>query len=343
MQRRGFMNRLGAFAASAALVEQLQGGTSGCGTAKPIEGSWFEFQHHSAAEGAPWNPALAAFSAGQWAAKVQEIAGFGIRDLVLLDTAIDGRSFYPSGLLPRHELGCDDPLEAVLAAADQCGVRFFVSNGFYGDWMQAELLMQDKAVRGLRFKAMAEIAGKYAHHPSFFGWYYPNETGIEGHFADIFIDYVNSSTAEAHSLTPQAKTLIAPYGTRHVSADDLYVRQLETLDVDYVAYQDEVGVEKTKVEESAGFFENLYKVHHKAGRAALWADVEVFRFEGKVYHSALLPAPPERVKAQLEAVSPYVEKILIYQYLGLLNRPGSEVFAGPPESAALYSALKPAK
>jgi len=340
MQRRDFMNRLGAIAASAALAEQLPGQTPGDGKAKPITGSWFEFQHHSAVEGTPWNPALAAFSAGQWAAKVQEIAGFGIRDLVLLDTAIYGKSFYPSSLLPQHELGCADPLEAVLAAADKSGIRFFISNGFYGDWLQAELLMQDKAVRELRFKAMSELAEKYARHPSFYGWYYPNETGIDGHFADIFIDYVNSCSTEAHRLTPKAKTLIAPYGTRNVAADDAYVRQMENLDVDYIAYQDEVGVEKTRVEESAGFFENLYKVHQKAGRSALWADVEVFRFEGKVYNSALLPAPPERVKAQLEAVSPYVEKILIYQYLGLLNRPGSEVFAGPPDSAKLYSALK---
>ena len=80
-----------------------------------------------------------------------------------------------------------------------------------------------------------------------------------------------------------------------VKADDQYVRQLEQLDVDFIAYQDEIGVEKTKVEESAAFFENLYKMHKKASKSRLWADVEVFRFEGKVYQSALLPAPAERV------------------------------------------------
>ena len=86
--------------------------------------------------------------------------------------------------------------------------------------------MQDKAVNALRIKAMNEVAEKYSHHRSFYGWYYPNETGISGHYDDIFINYVNGSSAEARKLTLKAKILIAPYGTRNVKADDKYVRQL---------------------------------------------------------------------------------------------------------------------
>jgi len=80
-------------------------------------------------------------------------------------------------------------------------------------------------------------------------------------------------------------------------------------------------------------------VHKKSGRSELWADVEVFRFEGKVYQSALLPAPPEQVIKQLEAVTPFVEKILIYQYTGLINKPGTNVIAGHPDSLKLYKQL----
>jgi len=187
---------------------------------------------------------------------------------------------------------------------------------------------------------MNEVAEKYAHHKSFYGWYYPNETGIHGHFDDVFINYVNTSSAEARKLTPKAKTLIAPYGTRNVKADENYVRQLEELDVDFIAYQDEVGVQKTKPEESGRFYEQLYKVHKKAGRAKLWADVEVFAFEGDVYKSALLPGSPERIIKQLEAVSPFVDKIFIYQYTGMINKPGTDVFAGHPDSTELYKQLK---
>lgn len=306
---------------------------------KSIEGSWFEFQHHNDAEGKYWNQTLLQFSESDWEEKIKEIAEAGIRYLVLLNVAIHGKSFYPSGLLPLHTIGCDDPLEVILTAADKYGIRFFVSNGFFGEWTKPWFLMKDPGVNALRLNAMNELAARYAHHTSFYGWYYPNETGISGHYDDFFIDYVNISSAEAAKITPDARTLIAPYGTRNVKPDDQYVRQLEQLNVDFIAYQDEIGVEKTRVEESAAFFENLYHMHKKAARSKLWADVEVFRFEGQVYKSALLPADPQRVIKQLEAVSPFVEKIFIYQYTGMINKPGSKVHAGHPESVKLYKKL----
>ncbi|MDP3441350.1 MAG: DUF4434 domain-containing protein, partial [Ignavibacteria bacterium] len=292
-----------------------------------------------AVEGKYWNPTLEKFTAQQWEYKIKEVANAGLRYLVLLDIAIYDKSFYPSKLLPQHQLGCDDPLETILSAADKYGIRFFISNGFFGDWYDSVFIMQDKAVNVLRLKSMNEVAEKYSHHRSFYGWYYPNETGISGHYDDVFINYVNGSSVEARKLTPKAKILIAPYGTRNVKADDKYVRQLEQLDVDIIAYQDEIVVQKTKPEESAAIFERLYNAHKKVAKARLWADIEVFRFEDKVYKSALLPASSERVMQQLEAVSPYVEKILIYQYGGLINKPGSLVFAGPEESTQLYEGL----
>jgi len=339
MKRRNFLQTLGAGTIGICISGELQAEEMHKKKIKPIEGSWFEFQHHSAAEGKYWNKTLEKFTCQQWDEKVKEIAATGMKYLVLLDVAIYDKSFYPTTLLPKHELNCEDPLETVLTAADKYGIRFFVSNGFFGDWTNPVLLMKDPEINKLRMSAMNEVAERYAHHKSFYGWYYPNETGIEGHFEDFFIKYVNDSSAEAEKLTPGKKTLIAPYGTRIVKADDIYIKQLEQLNVDFVAYQDEIGVEKTRVEESATFYENLYRVHKKAGRSELWADVEVFRFEGKVYQSALLPAPPDRVIKQLEAVTPFVEKIFIYQYIGLINKPGTNVMAGPQDSTKLYEQL----
>lgn len=339
MQRRNFIRTAGLSTLAITFQKQILAETAKNKKIKPIAGSWFEFQHHSQVEGTPWNKTLEKWTADQWTAKIKEIADTGMRYLALMDTAIYGKSFYPSVLLPQHNLSCEDPMEVALSAADKYGIKFFVSNGFYGDWTKPYNLMQDKEVLKLRLKAMNEIAEKYAHHKSFYGWYYPNETGIEGHYDQFFIDYVNTSTTEAEKLTPKGKNLIGPYGTRKVKADDKFVSQLEQLNVDYIAYQDEIGVEKTQVEESAAFYEQLYRMHKKAARAKLWADVEMFRFEGKVYKSALLPASSERVLKQLEAVSPYVEEILIYQYGGLINKPGTDVYAGSVGSTELYNAL----
>ncbi|WP_257656516.1 DUF4434 domain-containing protein [Parapedobacter lycopersici] len=340
MKRRNFLQLAGASAALALF--------HGHSTAAPagnhrkvhaITGTWFEFQHHSEVEGTYWNPALAAFTADDWEAKVAEIAGTGIRYLVLLDVAIYGKSFYPSALLPQHALTDNDPLETVLSATDKHQLRVFMSNGFFGDWRNPAFLMQDKDIHLLRVRAMEELTGKYGHHPSFYGWYYPNETGINGHFDDNFIQYVNKCSLEAHRLTPRAKTLIAPYGTRNVAADDGYVAQLDRLDVDFIAYQDEIGVQKTRVDESTAIFEKLHRLHRKSGRNELWADVEVFAFEGEVYRSALLPAAPERVLAQLGALAELVEQVFIYQYTGMINRPGSPVTIGYRGQHDLYTAL----
>jgi hypothetical protein len=109
------------------------------------------------------------------------------------------------------------------------------------------------------------------------------------------------------------------------------------LDVDVIAYQDEVGVRKTPVGTTGQYYEALYRMHTKAGRARLWADVEIFEFEGDVYKSPLLSASSDRVMRQLADITPYVENILVYQYLGMMNKPGSVAFAGHPSSEKLYS------
>ena len=304
---------------------------------KPFVGSWFEFEHHNQIEGKYWNPALAKFTREQWKAKIKEMHDIGMEYLILLAVAYEEKTYYPSSLQPRHDYVCDDPLDAVLEAADECGVKFFVSNDFWSDWRQVEKAMTDEAIWRLREKGMEEVAEKYAHHKSFYGWYYPNESGLNQNIDEITITYTNRCSQIAKSLTPDALTLIAPYGTKFIKADEHYVRQLERLNVDIIAYQDEVGVRKTEAGTAGRYYENLYKAHVKAGRARLWADLEIFGFEGDVYHSPLIPAPFERILKQLKDISPFVENILIYQYIGMMNKPESRAFAGHKDSEKLYT------
>jgi hypothetical protein len=304
---------------------------------KPISGSWFEFQHHATVEGVDWNPQCARFSCDLLEAKVKEMADIGIEYLVLMATALDYRTFFPTKIFPPWRLACADPVAAVLRAADKHGVKFFIGGGFYGDWESPKIISDPVAARK-RLQAIEQLAQLYGHHKSFYGWYWPNEAFINRYYSPEFIRYVNTCSKLARRLTPRAKILIAPYGTRVAIPDDKYVKQLESLDVDVVAYQDEVGVQKSTPDETPAFYEGLRKAHDRAQRAAIWADVEIFRFEGVVYKSALLPAPFSRVLRQLQAVSPWVDKILVYQYQGMMNKPGSKAFCGSPASTRLYTA-----
>jgi Domain of unknown function (DUF4434) len=336
LNRRDFLYAFGSAGAALSAMPRAANHRSSSSSAKPIKGSWFEFQHHATVEGVDWNPACARFTCQQWDAKIQEIAEAGLDYLVLMATALYYRSFYKTKIFPKWQLGCPDPMEAVLAAADNYKIKFFVGGGFYGDWESPRVLSDPVAGRK-RLQAIEELAALYGHHSSFYGWYWPNEAFINRYYSEEFIRYVNTCSRLARRVTPRAKILIAPYGTRVAAPDDKYVKQLDSMDVDMVAYQDEVGVRKSKVEETSALYEGLRKAHERAQRAAIWADMEIFEFEGEVYKSALLPAPFDRVRRQIEAISPWVDTILVYQYQGMMNKPNSYAFAGCPASTTLYT------
>jgi hypothetical protein len=336
LNRRDFLSALGMGTAALAINPAHVIASPLPGTIKPISGSWFEFQHHATYEGVDWNPACSRFTAAQWDAKIKEMADAGMEYLVLMATALYYRSFYDSKIYPKWEMGCANPLEVVLSAADKYKIKFFIGGGFYGDWTSEKVILDPVAAKQ-RLQSLEELANLYGHHPSFYGWYWPDEACINPYYTPEFITYVNALSHLARQLKPQAQIMIAPYGTRIVTPDDKYVRQLDAMDVDIVAYQDEVGVRKSKTTETSAFYRGLRKAHDRSQKAKLWADVELFEFEGETYNSALMPASFDRVLRQLEAVSPWVDKILVYQYLGMMNKPSSAAFAGCPASAKLYS------
>lgn len=337
LNRRNFLRTLGASTALASLSMGCHLAPSAPHSRKsqPIRGSWisvwWDDRRHFY-----WNDACLKFTAEQWQLAVKDAADLGFEYLVLLAAAKGGKAFYDTPLLPKLEMACQDPIEALLTGGDRYGVKFFISSDWYGEWDDRALLDPDRMAK--RHQMMGELAERYAGHRSFYGWYWPNEACLSPLYTEDFIRHANACTQEARRLTPKARILIAPYGTHQAVGDDAYVRQLEGLDVDIIAYQDEVGCLRMTAEQSAVAFERLRRAHDRVPQRALWADVEVFAWEGPANQptSPLIPAPFERVRAQLEAVSPYVDKILIYQYQGLMNKRGSRALAGHPQSTHLY-------
>ncbi|MGC9327281.1 MAG: DUF4434 domain-containing protein [Candidatus Hinthialibacter sp.] len=335
MKRREFIKTLSISAGlNGAAFPTWAGGGKKESSVQPIGGSWFEFQHCWPYESEYWDAACAAFTCDQWRIKIREMAELGIQYLVLLSVAQDGKTFYPSKHFPRWNLNCEDPLEAVFSEADVQGSKIFVSSGFFDE--KIGVLADAEGVKK-RFQAMAELVECYGRHESFYGWYWPNEASLKPYFHDSFMTYCNQSSEEARKLTPQAKILIAPYGTRYTQNDAQFIRQLENLNVDIIAYQDEVGVRKTRVDQLEGIFSRLRKIHDQVPQISLWADMEIFSFQKEVYKSNLLPAPFPRIEGQLKSLSPYVDKILVYQYLGMMNKPGTPAHAGHSSSTRLYA------
>lgn len=312
---------------------------------KKVSGSWFEFQHHNRPEGKYWNPVCRSFSSDQWRAKIREMKSLDMKYIVLLCTSMVyeeyAEAYFKTDIYPfASGFGCSDPMDVLMDEASKCGMKVFMSVGFYGVWTHTVENMTSAEVTKRAFKSMEQLYAAYGHYDSFYGWYYPDETCINGHFDVNFMDYVNRYSAFGRSFDPKLRVLIAPYGTNILKADDEYVAQLEALDADFVAYQDEVGVRKSTSDVTGAYYEALRKAHDKAGRGALWADVELFDFEGDVYRSALIPSNIERLEKQLEAVSPYCDEVLVYQYMGIMNMPGTIAYCGHPDSVEYYRAYK---
>ena len=258
MDRRHFLSMLGLGAVGLALPGVAQADILKQAAAnpniKPISGSWFEFQHPGGKEGVYWDKELRQFTAAQWREKIREISETGMEYLVMMNVAAHGKAFFDTKLAPKFEMGCEDPIETVLSAADEFGVKFFVSNDYWGPDLDAHRMMTDRELGKKRNQSMEEIYKKYGHHQSFYGWYFPNESWLDPYFCDFVIPYVNECAQVAKSLNANCVNIIAPYNIKKEKCDDYFVRQLEQLNVEIVAYQDGVGVGSTRLEDSARFY-----------------------------------------------------------------------------------------
>lgn len=313
---------------------------------KHINGTWLEIHHFNIKEGKYFNPICHEFSDEQWKEKVRELASLNMKYIVLMGVAITDKQdytevFYPSKHFKKwNEIKANDPVNAILSEASKHNMKVFVGAGTFGYWADVYNNMTSPIVHNKTITIMKELYELYGHYDSFYGWYYPDETGICGHYEQEFINYVNSKTNFSRTINPNLKTIIAPYGTNHIEFDELFVEQLKSLEVDFVAYQDEVGVKKSSEYETYMYYKQLKQAHEKANKSKLWADVEIFEFEGDVYKSALLPSNVNRIKTQLEEISEYVEEIIVFQYQGMMNMPSSIAFCGHPDSIKFYNDYK---
>ncbi|MBO5200276.1 MAG: DUF4434 domain-containing protein [Clostridia bacterium] len=310
---------------------------------KKINGTFFEFYHHSLVGGKYMNGPSRAFTDEEWAAKINEIADTGMEYLLLMTSALcyDEHSeiYFDYDLFPKATMTAKAPMDTLFKVAQERGLKIFMACGVYGPWFRPYENMQSDEVKARAFGAMKRLYELYGNSPAFYGWYLPDEVEAGPCFPQYFIDYVNEYTDFGRSIDPKLKMLIAPYGTNKIVADDRFVAQLRELKCDIIAYQDEVGVEKSTPKQTAEYFKTLKAAHDKAGKSRLWADVETFAFEGARYRSALVPADPDRLKAQLESVSPFVDEIIIYIYQCMMESPDAKATFGQRDAVKLYNRI----
>jgi hypothetical protein len=236
----------------------------------------------------------------------------GMRLLIVQRLAVGPRSFIP-------ETGAPDPTELLLSSADKHDMQVFLGLVEDGRWWQTPF---DQSFLDELTQRSIDIARKardqYGKHPSFAGWYIPLETwDVCPHDKIELVAGVFRRIAEGcRALTPDKPVGFAPFYTGFVKPKDfaaLYEKFLPAAKLDILMLQDGVGARgwDDKVETVKPYFKAMQKVC-KDNNVQLWADVENFTKNFK-------PCAPERLTKQLQIESPYVSKMVTFEFFHYMS------------------------
>lgn len=317
---------------------------SGVRSTRRIDGCWISVVHWSEEEARHFNTDLKCLSAEAWAGQIRAMNDVGIKS-VLIQNVFDsdryagrhdmtpetyaGAALYPSRLYAaRYPLACPDPLEAILAAADESGMTVFMGVGLFAwfDFSSASLEWHKRVT--------AELQDRYGHHPSLYGWYVSEEmfgslydewpdlpTEAYRDIARFFRDYWTFVQA----LTPTKPVALAPNNIRFHEFAREWGEILPYIDVliPFAFARDRENL-------------NIAQIQAICDRAGthLWVDMEMFDFP---LDNGLVP---KAIDALVREIADYddVEQIFGYQFTGLMNTPDSPFDLGGRRSKDLYAA-----
>lgn len=319
-----------------------------------IEGAFIGFYHWSEQEGKMWNPTIENLTDNQWKEVVHSMNKLDMNIIVIQESfrnqyyvgkhtieqdGYQGKAFYPSSLYKeRMPITADDPIEAVLQQADEEGMNVFMGVGMYAwfDYTKGSLDWHKKVAE--------ELWQKYAHHPSFYGFYVseegmgsldcfekdPQKKGMRQqevlHFFKEFKQY-------CYELAPDKPVMFAPNGWGVGEAREIYPQLLENVDIicpfafARMPQGDLTGIEAV----------TLLQQFCNNAEAHLWLDLEAFLFDDKEKY--LVPRPIDEIKKDLLLFDTF-EKIICYQYPGVFNDPEMSVRIGEESTIQLFKDYK---
>ena len=314
-----------------------------------IDGAFAGIYHWSETEGRLWNADIKHMSDHQWRELVRAMHEIGMDVVVIQETvrnqayvgkhAIEaegyhGKAFYPSRLHPqRMPVAAKDPVEAILSEADELGMNVFMGAGLYA-WF-------DFTAGSLKWhtRLAEELWQLYGHHPSFYGWYVSEETdgGLVCCDGDAtrhpqrqreVVDFFRGFKAYVTARAPDKPVMLATNAHNLRAAREVYPELMKSLDIICPFAFHRMPPGDYTGEEAAAI---LQKYCDDAG-AHLWLDLEVFLFTPD---NALYPRPIEGLASDLHRFTNF-EKIICYQFPGLMNAPWMTLKPGGPDTVKLF-------
>lgn len=253
------------------------------------------------------------YTADQWRSEFKAMKSLGINTLIIGEVARQDHAFCRIKSYPLFaKCGTSDPLKAVLDIAKDSRVKVYV--GLYQwDWKNRQEPKEFEEFARRCNEVADEVWAEYGKHPAFAGWYVLGwEIGNAPAVDNVGVKTYTTVVGHLRKLSGKLPIIAAPYFTLDITPEDFeqgWKKLLPALGVDIIALQDGVGCDrKITTEDARPYFQAMRRVCHSAN-VAPWADVEVFD-----QAAGWKPADTPRVMLQLWTVSPYVEKIVIWEF-----------------------------
>lgn len=316
-----------------------------------LGGAWMDIYHHDEHEGKPFNEELARMTDDDWRQLVramhateqnllvitmmfQNFAHRGKHSFTPKD--YPGKAYYPSRLYSaRMPIASRDPLETIMAEADKLGMQVMPGVGNYAFF--------DYTPDSLQWctNVADELWQQYGHHRSFYGWYLSHEQcgplytpgcGDPELQRREMVEFFKAFTAHVKRRAPDKPVMLAtnPHGLR--GAEETYRKLLPHLDILGPFGFHRMPAGDMSGEEAATL---LQKLCDEAG-THLWLDLETFVFKNG---AELHPRPLNGLLSDFRRFTNF-EKILHYQFPGMMTAPEMKRQPGGPASVKLYQDYK---
>ncbi|MEW6234636.1 MAG: DUF4434 domain-containing protein [Candidatus Omnitrophota bacterium] len=321
---------------------------------RKIDGAWSGIVHWSEQEGKRWNPEIRKMKDGDWRELMRAMNEIEMNIVVIEETlrhqeyhgkhqieknGYKGLAFYPSQLYPgRMEMAAKDPIDAILSEADMRGMFVFLGVGMYAwfDFTPASLEWHKRTAE--------ELWQRYGHHSSFYGWYISEEAAGSlapfssnkpedvQRYREEIVQFFKGFREYVQRFAPEKPIMLAPNCHSMKSGEKTWCELLKYCDIVCPFGFHRMPENDVSGEEAAQWLQTLCD---EAG-AHLWMDMEVFLFGPE---NDLYPRPIDGLVSDLVRF-PNFEKILCFQYPGLMNAQWASLKPGGPDTVKLYEDYK---
>jgi hypothetical protein len=308
-----------------------------------LDGCWIDMYHWSEDEGRWFNKALRELTEEDWRDQIRSMGRAGIRGAVIqnlfyIDEYVGtnsltlenyhGEAFYPSKLYDRRfDIRAKGVLEAVLDAADECGMHVLLGVGLFAwfDFSPVSLEWHKRVAR--------ELFDMYGHHRSFYGYYVSEE--IPGSLYDDFSHIDNGRGTEGaaffrefkayvNGFSPTKPVAFAPNNIRFHEYEAEWLEILRNIDI-LLPFAFARDMENLNIRQISDIC-NRSSTH-------FWVDMEIFQ---NVLNEGLIPKSIGELVREIRIYDD-VEQIYGYEYTGHLNDPDCPRDLGGKAAKELYS------